>query len=108
MAKTVKSAAEFKTILEQDKPVLIDFYADWCGPCQMQLPVVEELSNKYTDSLEVLKINVDEHPDIAGAFGVRSIPALFLLQNKEVVDSMVGYQSQQVLENKLQGLAITA
>lgn len=107
MATTIKSAAEFNTIVEQNKPVLIDFYADWCGPCQMQLPVVEELSNKYADQVEVLKINVDEQPDIAQAFGVRSIPALFLLQNQQVVDKMVGYQSQQVLENKLTELAIT-
>lgn len=108
MAKTVKSAAEFNAIVKQEKPVLIDFYADWCGPCQMQLPVVEEVSSKYADQVEVLKINVDEAPDIAQAFGVRSIPALFLLQNQEVVDRMVGYQSQQVLEQKIDALNITA
>ena len=108
MAKTIKSATEFKAIIDQAKPVLIDFYADWCGPCQMQLPVVEQLSDKYADQLEVLKVNVDEQPDLAQAFGVRSIPALFLLQNQEVVESMVGYQSATVLEDKLSKLAITA
>lgn len=104
MAKTIKSATEFKSIIEQPKPVLIDFYADWCGPCQMQLPVVEQLSAKHADEVEVLKVNVDDHPDIASAFGVRSIPALFILQDQQVVDQMVGYQSEQVLENKLAAL----
>lgn len=108
MATTVKSAAEFKAIIDQAKPVLLDFYADWCGPCQMQLPVVDQLSEKYADQLEVLKIDVDKHPDLAQAFGVRSIPALFLLNNQEVTDRMVGYQSQDVLEQKLAALAITA
>ena len=106
-----KAVERFKTDVVEpsmSKLVILDFYADWCGPCQMQLPVVEELSNKYADQVEVLKINVDEQPDIAQAFGVRSIPALFLLQNQQVVDKMVGYQSQQVLENKLAELAITA
>ena len=108
MAKSIKSAAEFKSIIDQNKPVLIDFYADWCGPCQMQLPVVEQLATKHADQVEVLKINVDEHPDIASAFGVRSIPALFILRDQQVVDQMVGYQSEQVLETKLASLAITA
>lgn len=108
MAKIIQSAQEFNTILAQDKTVLLDFYADWCGPCQMQLPVVDELSEKYGDQLEVLKIDVDKHPDLAQAYGVRSIPALFIVRDQEIQDSMVGYQSATVLENKLLNLQVTA
>ncbi len=106
MAKIIQSTKEFNTILAQDKTVLLDFYADWCGPCQMQLPVVDQLSEKYADQLEVLKIDVDKHPELAQAYGVRSIPALFLVRDQAIQDKMVGYQSATVLEDKLQQLQL--
>lgn len=106
MAKIIQSTGEFNTILAQDKTVLLDFYADWCGPCQMQLPVVDELSDKYANQLEVLKINIDKHPELAQAYGVRSIPALFLVRDQAIQDKMVGYQSATVLEGKLQQLQL--
>ena len=81
-------------------------YADWCGPCQMQLPVVDALSDKHSDQLEVVKVDVDQHQAIAQSYGVRSIPTLLLIQNNKVIDKMVGYQSQQVLEGKLLQLAV--
>ncbi|WP_020537057.1 thioredoxin [Lewinella cohaerens] len=108
MAKIIQSTDEFNTILAQDKTVLLDFYADWCGPCQMQLPVVDQLSEKYADQLEVLKIDVDKHPGLAQAYGVRSIPALFLVRDQAIQDKMVGYQSATVLEGKFQQLQLIA
>lgn len=106
MAKIIQSINEFETILNQNKTVLLDFYADWCGPCQMQLPVVDQLSEKYADELEVLKINVDKHPELAQIYGVRSIPALFLVHDQVIQDKMVGYQSTTILEDKLQQLRL--
>lgn len=108
MATKLQNSASFKTILQQDKPVLVDFYADWCGPCQMQLPIVDALSKTHGEQVEVLKVDVDQHQEIAQAYGVRSIPTLLLFQNGEVVDKMVGYQSAQVLETKVLQLAATA
>jgi thioredoxin 1 len=108
MAKIIQSTDEFNTILAQDKTVLLDFYADWCGPCQMQLPVVDQLSEKYADQLEVLKIDVDKHPGLAQAYGVRSIPALFLVRDQAIQDKMVGYQSATVLEGKFKQLQLIA
>lgn len=105
MANQIKSAAEYQAALAQDKAVLIDFYADWCGPCQMQLPVVDRIADKFSNDVEVLKINVDEHPAIAQQYGVRSIPALFLVQDRNIKDQMVGYQSEAVLEDKIRQLA---
>ncbi|MGH1434870.1 MAG: thioredoxin [Lewinella sp.] len=108
MAKIIQSTDEFNTILAQDKTVLLDFYADWCGPCQMQLPVVDQLSEKYADQLEVLKIDVDKYPGLAQAYGVRSIPALFLVRDQAIQDKMVGYQSATVLEGKFKQLQLIA
>ena len=108
MTKQIKSSAAFQELLAQDKPVLVDFYADWCGPCQIQLPVIDQIAAKHAGELEVVKVNVDDQPDLAQAYGVRSIPALFLLRGQDILDRMVGYQSEQVLEERLAAAAITA
>jgi len=79
----------FEAVKNQDKPVLLDFYADWCGPCRMVAPLVEEISNER-DDVVVGKINVDESPELASKFGVFSIPTLIVLKNGEVLNKAVG------------------
>ncbi len=76
-------------VLNSDKKVLVDFWASWCGPCMMVSPVVDEIAEERTD-IKVCKVNVDEEPELAQAFGIESIPALFVVQNGEVVNKMVG------------------
>ncbi len=99
--KEIKNAKEYQEIISANKPVLLDFYADWCGPCQSQLPVLEDLALLHESDFEIAKINVDTNPELANKFGVRSIPALFFIQDGEIKESLNGFQSESVLENKL-------
>ena len=78
-----------KEVLQSEKPVLVDFYADWCGPCQMMGPVVEEISNEVNDA-KVCKINIDEQMSIAQKYGVMSIPTFIVFKNGDVADKKMG------------------
>ena len=100
MATEIKQE-NFSTFVKQDKPVLVDFWATWCGPCRMLSPIVEEVSQAHADTLAVGKVNVDECPELAQQFGVMSIPTLILFKDGEVVDKRIGYQPKDQLEEML-------
>lgn len=94
-----------KNILAQkDKAILLDFYADWCGPCQTLLPVVEELSNEVGDDAIIAKINVDDNKALASMFKVQSIPALFFIKDGKVMDRVNGLVPKSVLKSKIEQL----
>lgn len=78
--------------------VLIDFWAPWCGPCRMQTPILEGLSNDFEDRVKIVKVNVDENPQTSQAFGIMSIPTLILKKDDKVVETMVGVQQKPQLE----------
>ena len=102
--KTIENYDDYNTLMEQNKPVLLDFYADWCGPCQTLLPTVDKLSKEFEGKVEIQKVNVDQNRELAAKFGVRSIPALFFLKNSEIVDRANGLQPESVLREKLDAL----
>ncbi len=101
----VLSSSEFKDYIQQaDKPVLVDFFADWCGPCQMLVPILEQLSEDMQGKVEIVKVDIDESQDLAQEFGVTSIPTLIIYNSGEVVDRMTGFQSKDALAAKLSSL----
>ena len=103
MGKTLElTDATFDETLKSDKPVLVDFWAEWCGPCKMIGPVVEELAADYEGKAVVAKLNVDENPQITARFGVRSIPTLLVFKNGQIVDKQVGAVPKSVLASKLE------
>jgi thioredoxin 1 len=103
MGKTLElTDATFDETLKSDKPVLVDFWAEWCGPCKMIGPVVEELAVDYEGKAVVAKLNVDENPQITARFGVRSIPTLLVFKNGQIVDKQVGAVPKSVLASKLE------
>ena len=107
--KTVTDASFQNDVLGSDKPVLVDFWAEWCGPCRMIAPALEEIAAELGDQVTIAKINIDENPDTPGRYGVRGIPTMLLFKNGEAVAQKVGAaprsQIQQWLEGQLTGSA---
>ena len=104
--KEIKNVQDFNNIVSSGKPVLLDFYADWCGPCQVLLPTVEKLAEKHSEDFEIAKVNVDHNSELAQHFGVRSIPALFFIHDGEVKEHLSGVQMESVLEAKIQNYKV--
>ena len=88
-------------VLQSEKPVLVDFWAEWCGPCQMLLPTIEELAGEVTDA-KICKVNVDEQPELAGQFGVMTIPTLIVFKGGKVVNTSIGVKAKSEILKMLQ------
>ena len=109
MALAITDATFDEVVLQSDKPVLLDFWAEWCGPCRMVGPVVERIAEAYEGQAVVGKVDVDMNPETAMKFGIRSIPTLLFFKNGQLVDRVVGAASQVVLEDKLKAqIEVTA
>jgi thioredoxin len=88
-------------VLKNDKPVVVDYWAEWCGPCKMIAPVLEAIASEHGDKIEVVKLNVDENPEVTRKYGILNIPTLGVFQNGQVVKELVGARSKSALLREL-------
>ena len=104
MAQAVTDSNFDAVVTASEQPVVVDFWATWCGPCRMISPIVDQLAEKYAGRVTVVKCNVDESTDIPVKFGIRNIPTLLFFKNGELVDRLVGAAPQAELEKKIEAL----
>jgi thioredoxin 1 len=102
--KTVTDATFDSDVLGSEKPVLVDFWAEWCGPCKMVAPVLEEIATEHGDKITVAKVNIDENPEIARRYQIMSIPTMSVFSGGEVVRSIVGAKPKAALLRDLEGI----
>lgn len=93
-----------KELLKSGKPVVIDFWAEWCGPCRQIAPIIDELATEYGDSVVIGKYNVDEGSELSEEYGIRNIPTLLFFKNGELVDKQVGAAPKTAIQNKIKSL----
>ncbi len=93
-----------EVVLKSDKPVLVDFWAEWCGPCRMVGPIVKELADDYGDKAVITKMDVDNNPGTSAKFGIRNIPTILFFKNGEIVDKQVGAVPKTILASKMDAL----
>lgn len=91
-----------REVLQASQPVLVDFYADWCGPCRAIAPIVDEIARELNDKLKVVKLDVDQNPETAMQYGVQSIPTLLLFKDGKEVERLIGYMSKSKLLSKIE------
>ncbi|WP_036483703.1 thioredoxin [Myxosarcina sp. GI1] len=101
-AAPVTDSSFTEQVLESEVPVLVDFWAPWCGPCRMVAPVVEEIAEQYEGQVKVVKLNTDENPQVASQYGIRSIPTLMIFKDGQRVDMVVGAVPKTTLANTLE------
>ena len=91
-------------VLKSEKLVLVDFWAEWCGPCRMITPIIEELSEEYNEKIVIGKVDVDNNPDICSKYGIRNIPTILFFKNGEIADKQVGAAPKNALASKIDAL----
>jgi thioredoxin 1 len=100
--KTVTDATFATDVLQSDKPVLVDFWAEWCGPCKMVAPVLEEIAGEHSDKLQVVKVNIDENPNAARDYQIMSIPTMAVFSGGQMVKSIVGAKPKAAILRDLE------
>jgi thioredoxin 1 len=101
MSKEVTDASFQSDVLEHDKPIMVDFWAEWCGPCRAVSPILDKIAEENSDKLDIVKLNVDDNPETALKYGITSIPAMFVFEKGEIVKRVIGAKPKPALEADL-------
>jgi thioredoxin 1 len=101
MSKEVTDATFATDVLEHDKPIMVDFWAEWCGPCRAVSPILDKIAEEHSDKLDIVKLNVDDNPETAMKYGITSIPAMYVFQGGEIVKRVIGAKPKPALEADL-------